>query len=344
MKFTVAPAPHYLGAESVPRIMQKVLLALAPALVVHIWFFGVGIVLNIFVAALFAVASEAAVLRLRQRPVAFFLTDYSALVTAVLLAFALPPLMPWWITAIGSICAIVLAKHLYGGLGYNIFNPAMVGYVVLLVSFPEELSRWPTPLTDDIDRQSVGVLGTLTYFLSGNLPDGLQWDAISRATPLDTVQTELGRMRTMNEITASPIFGSMGGFGWEWINLATGCGGLWLLKRGIIQWQIPASMLGTLFIVSMLFYIGDSGINASPFLHLMSGSAIIGAFFIATDPVSAAATPRGRLIYGACIGLLTFIIRRWGSYPDGVAFAVLLMNLSVPLIDRFTSPRIYGKH
>jgi electron transport complex protein RnfD len=343
MKFATAPAPHLRGADGVPDMMRRVLLALLPAVIVHTWYFGVGIICNILLASAVAVGSEALMLYIRKKPVAFYLSDYSAVVTAVLLAFALPSLTPWWITAIGSGFAIIVAKHLYGGLGYNIFNPAMAGYAALLISFPEELSRWPLPRMENIDMQSVGIYGTLTYFFSGNLPAEFAWDAVAGATPLDTVQTQLGLSKIMDEISISPIFGNFGGLGWEWINLAIAGGGIWLLKREIIQWTIPAGVLGSLLICATIAYLFDASLNPSPMLHLFSGSAMLGAFFIATDPVSAAASRRGRLIYGAGIGVLTYIIRRWGSYPDGVAFAVLLMNLAVPLVDRFTQPRIYGK-
>jgi len=334
--------PLLHGATPVPALMRTVIVALLPAAVLHVAFFGIGLLLNAATAAVAAFASEAAILRIRGRPVRFFLTDYSAAVTAVLLAFALPPLTPWWVTATGAVFAVAVAKHFYGGIGQNVFNPAMAGYCAILVSFPEALSRWPVPAPAANSAAEPGALATLAYWAGGQLPSPLDWDSVSTATPLDSVQTQLGRMITMDEITASPLFGQFGGLGWEWINLAIAAGGIWLLRRGVIQWHIPFSMLGTLCAAAALFWLLDTDINPSPLFHVVAGSAVLGAFFIATDPVSAAASNRGRLIYGAGIGLLTFIIRRWGSYPDGVAFAVLLMNLAVPLIDRFTRPRIYG--
>lgn len=342
MKFETGPAPHIRGADSVPALMLKVLVALVPATLLHVWFFGIGIILNMIAATVFALASEAVMLRIRRQPMSFYLTDYSAAVTAVLLAFALPPLTPFWITGLGAIFAIVVAKHIYGGLGYNLFNPAMAGYVMLLVAFPDALARWSLPPMGGMDEQSVGLLGTIGYFFTGSLPDGLSWDQVSGATPLDAVQTQLGQMQTMQEIMVSPIFGSLGGTGWEWVNLAIVAGGIWMLSQRIIQWHIPAGVIGGLLVASMLFYIIDSDVNPSPLFEVMTGGALLGAFFVATDPVSAASSNRGKLIYGAGIGLLTFLIRRWGSYPDGVAFAVLLMNMAVPLIDRYTQPRIYG--
>jgi len=181
------------------------------------------------------------------------------------------------------------------------------------------------------------------FALTGQLPDGLSFDAISRATPLDTAQTELGMMRTMEEISINPLFGDFGGRGWEWIANFVAIGGIWLLIRGIIRWQIPVAMLMTLAGLASIGYIVDSSRFPGPGFHLFGGGAMLCAFFIATDPVSGAATNTGRIIFGAGIGALTYVLRTWGSYPDGIAFAVLLMNMTAPLIDRFTRPRVYGR-
>ncbi len=341
--FATAPGPHWRTRDRIPVLMRRVLYALAPALVAHVWFFGIGILINCAVATVVALLAEAAALKLRRRPVRPFITDYSAGVTAVLLAFALPPLTPWWITATGSVFAIAFAKHLYGGLGYNVFNPAMAGYVALLVSFPEELSRWLPPLIGDLDYQPLSVIATLKFAFSGQLPDGIGWDALSRATPLDTMKAELGMMRTFGEIRAGPLFGDFGGRGWEWINNFIALGGIWLIYKGVIRWHIPVAVLGALLGAAMLFFLIDTATHPSPGFHLFSGGAMLCAFFIATDPVSAASTQVGRLIYGAGIGALIFAMRTWGSYPDGVAFAVLIMNMAVPLIDRYTGPVVYGR-
>lgn len=342
-EFLTAPGPHWRTPDSVPVMMRRVLYALVPALVAYIWFFGIGIAVNCAVAIGAALLTEAASLKLRRRPIDLFISDYSAVVTAVLLAFALPPLTPWWITATGALFAIAFAKHLYGGLGYNVFNPAMAGYVALLVSFPEEMTRWLPPRIGDLDYQPVSALASLQFALSGHLPDGSGWDAISRATPLDTTKMELGLMRTFGEIRAGPLFGDFGGRGWEWINNFIALGGMWLFYKGVIRWHIPVAVLGGLLGTATLFYLIDTATHPSPGFHLFSGGAMLCAFFIATDPVSAATTSAGRLIYGVGIGALIFVIRTWGSYPDGVAFAVLMMNMTVPLIDRYTRPVVYGR-
>lgn len=342
MKFATGSAPHWRPAAGVPAMMRHVLYALAPAAVAHVWFFGPGLLLNCAIAMSVAVAVEALALRLRGRDLQLFLADGSALVTGALLAFCLPPMLPWWVPAIGAAFAVGVAKHLYGGLGYNVFNPAMAGYAVVLLAFPEPMTVWLPPQIGDLDYRALSLGETFWYAVSGHLPDALSVDVITRATPLDVVKTDLGDMHTMGEIFVNPVFGDFGGRGWEWIGNFITFGGLWLLYKGIIRWQIPAAFLGSLLAASLLLYGADPEIHPSPLFHLYSGGALLGAFFIATDPVSSCATNRGRLIFGAGCGLLTFAIRTWGSFPDGVAFAVLLMNAAAPLIERYTQPRIYG--
>jgi electron transport complex protein RnfD len=320
-----------------------VLYALAPAAAAYVWFFGAGLLLNFAIAALSALFAEAAMLRLRGRQTRHALHDGSALVTAALLAFALPPLTPWWIPAFGAAAAIVVAKQLYGGLGKNFFNPAMVGYVLLLVSFPVEMTQWTPPRMGDIDYRRLSPIESLEYSLAGRLPDELSIDALTRATPLDLVKEGLRGQQTFREIRGGSLFGDFGGRGWEWINNFIALGGLYLLYLGVIRWHIPIAMLAGLLVPATVLNLIDPSHYASPGFHLFSGAALLGAFFIATDPVSAAAGIKGRLIFGAGIGLLTYAIRTWGGYPDGLAFAVLLMNAAVPLIDRYTRPRIYGR-
>jgi len=314
-------SPHLHGPNSVSRVMMQVILALVPAIAAYVWYFGWGVLVNIVFASVVALACEALVLTLRRRPILPFLSDGSALVTAVLLGMILPPLSPWWLVLVGVAFAIIIAKHLYGGLGYNPFNPAMIGYVVLLISFPVEMTRWMPP----------------------HLPHHISIDAIGMATPLDTVKVQLGLHKTVEEIhRASPVFGHIGGKGWEVINGLILLGGLWLLYRRIITWQVPVGMLGALLIIATIFHIGSPDTLPSPLFHLASGGAMLGAFFIATDPVSGATSPRGRLLFGIGVGLFTYIIRTWGGYPDGVAFSVLLMNMAAPSLDYFTQPRVFG--
>ena len=342
MKFELREAPYWSARTNVASTMLQVLIALVPAALAHVWFFGPGLIFNLLVAAIFAVAGEALILRLRGRPLEAALSDYSALVAAALLAFALPSLTPWWVTATGALFAVVVAKHLYGGLGFNIFNPAMAGYVVILVAFPMHLNLWVAPRMGDIDYQHLTVLQTLAFTLTGGLPDSLTFDAISRATPLDVMKSGLNNMATVAEIRANPLMGDFGGRGWEWIGNFLAIGGFWLMIRGIVRWQIPVGVGLGLLVPAGIMWLADPGNNPSPGFHLFAGASILCAFFIATDPVSAATSPRGRLVYGVGIGILIYCIRTWGSYADGVAFAVLLMNMAVPAIDYVTRPQIVG--
>jgi len=320
--------------------MTQVNLALLPALLAYIWLFGWGVLFNVFIAAATALLSEAIIVRLRGYPVAATLADGSALLTALLLAIALPPLAPWWLIAIGTAFAIIFAKQLYGGLGYNPFNPAMIGYVRLLISFPLEMTSWGAPL--GLREHALSFGETAAYVFNGVLPANTALDSLSMATPLDTIKTRLGLEYTVSEIMKSPTYGYIGGRGWEIVNSLILLGGLWLLWRRIITWHVPVAMLGTLFLVSGLFHLVNPEHYAGPLFHLASGAAMLGAFFIATDPVSGATSGGGRLVFGAGVGLLVFIIRAWGGYPDGVAFSVLLMNMAAPTIDYYTRPRVFG--
>lgn len=342
MEFARKEAPYLTPANDVAGMMLQVLLALVPALLAHVWYFGPGILFNLLVAAVFCVAGEALMMRARGREPMLALSDYSALVTAALLAFALPSLTPWWVTATGALFGVVVAKHLYGGIGFNVFNPAMAGYVVILVAFPMQMNLWVAPSMGDIDYVSLSIGQTLLYTLTGSLPDTLSFDAISRATPLDAMQSGLRDLQTSAEIRANPMMGDFGGRGWEWIGNFVAIGGFWLLIRKIIRWQIPSGVLLGLLLPAGIMYLVDPGTHASPAFHLFSGATILCAFFIATDPVSAATSPRGRFVYGLGIGLLIYVIRRWGAYADGVAFAVLLMNMATPAIDYLTRPHIVG--
>ena len=342
MEFERREAPYGRPPTSVGAVMLQVLFALVPAALAYVWFFGFGFILNLLVAAIFCAAGEAFMMQLRSRPPEAALSDLTAMVTAALIAFSLPALCPWWVTATASLFAIVVAKHLYGGMGYNIFNPAMAGYVVALVAFPAYMNFWTAPRIGDIDYHFLDLYETARYTFSGALPDHLDFDAVSRATPLDTVKSGLQNMLTFDEMYSNPLMGDFGGRGWEWIGNFTAIGGAWLLLRKIIRWQIPVAVLSGVLLPSGILYFLDTGVHASPGFHLFSGGTILCAFFIATDPVTAATSPRGRLVYGFCIGLLIFAIRRWGSYADGVAFAVLLMNMARPAIDYLTRPRIVG--
>ena len=345
MLFRKASAPFLNAQVNVRSIMYQVLYALIPGTLAAIYFFGWGILFNLIIASSICLLSEALVLKLRARPVTASLMDGSALITACLLALALPPLVPWWLTVIASIFAIVIAKQLYGGLGFNLFNPAMVGYIVVMISFPREMTFWTAPL-GAVDNW-LSFSDTFSIIFHGALPDQASIDSVTMATPMDTLKTQIGLENdiesTRNHKVYGALFSSISGTGWQWINILFLISGLWMIKQKVIDWRIPVSFLLSLSLISNFFAVSDYASYPSALFHLFSGGTMLCAFFIATDPISACTTPKGRWIYGASIGVLVYIIRTWGGYPDGIAFAIVLMNMAVPLLDYYTQPGIYGK-
>jgi len=283
---------------------------------------------------------EALAVKMRGRPVMFYLRDYSALVTGVLLGLSLPPYCPWWIILVGCFCAIILAKQVYGGMGFNPFNPAMVGYVILLISFPVEMTQWAAPASMfEAGQHTPGVITALQKIWLG-----APIDAYTAATPLDVMKQNTGLL-VVDLYAQEPAFstGQWAGAGWEWANIGFLAGGLFLLSQRVFSWHAPVSMLLALALMAAIFHDGGSSSSGgSPLFHLLSGATMLGAFFIVTDPVTSAVSKKGRIIYGAAIGVLLFVIRTWGNYPDAVAFAVLLMNFAAPFIDYYTLPRTYG--
>lgn len=347
MAFSLAISPHSHSQQTTGHLMRLVLLALLPGLLTQWFLFGWGVIFQLLLCGVTALATEALVLALRQRPLTP-LFDGSALLTASLLAVALPPLAPWYVAVIGSAFAILVAKQLYGGLGQNPFNPAMVAYVLLLVSFPGHMTGWlPAP---GLAEFSVTLPDAANTIFTGFTLDGysvhqlkLAADGTTMATPLDTLKTGLKQGLPLADIQAGPTFSHWAGAGWQWVNLAYLLGGVFLLATRTIAWQIPVSLLLGLGGAATLAWGLAPDHFAFPTLDLFCGATMLGAFFIATDPVTAATTVRGRLLYGLIIGLLVFLIRHIGGYPDGMAFAVLLANIGVPLLDRLTRPRAYGE-
>src|SRR5574343_756759 len=331
-----APAPFLLKDTSVSQVMTQVCIALVPGIAAYAWLVGPAILVQLVIASLAALVAETAMLRVQKKPLAMFLSDGSAIVTAWLIALTFPPLAPWWLVATGTAFAIVVAKHLYGGLGQNPFNPAMVAFAICIVSFPSLMSQWP----------SVGLEQPFVDQINVILGMAPRVDALSGATPLDAMKTTLklgdGDISVAKLLTNQDIYGNFAGRGWECVAAGYLLGGLWLWQRKLITWHVPVAFIGALLAISGALWLYQPAQFASPLLHLFSGGAMIGAFFIATDPVSGCTTPRGKLIFGAGAGLLAYIIRVFGGYPDGVAFAVLLMNLCAPVIDLLTQPRIFG--
>lgn len=319
-----------------PTVMRWVLAALLPGYLTQIYFFGWGYGVSMLLLLLTAVLVEAGVLAIRKRPVLETLKDSSALVTAALLAIALPPFLPWWMYVMAGSVAVLFGKQLYGGLGFNPFNPAMIAYALLLVSYPVAMSTsWALPL--GLAEPADILTASRIIFLGDPL---LQLDALSGATPLDTYKSLAG-VELSDGIWQKPIFGEHVALGWEWVAMAFGIGGGLLLLKRIITWHIPVCVLLGLSVMAMLFG-WDPDRSVPIHLHWLGGSLIVGAFFIATDPVSAPTTTLGKCWFGIGVGVLVYVIRAWGNNPDAVAFAVLLMNFTAPLLDQITQPKTFG--
>lgn len=338
-------APFTHTSNSVTRTMVWVLVALAPATGYGLWLFGWPAVFLFVITLVSALLTEAAMLLLTGQPVRTRLLDGSALLTAWLLAMSLPPWAPWWLGVLGSVSAIVLGKHVFGGLGQNLFNPAMVARVLLLISFPMQMTAWvaPAPLGSD----HAPSLGQAWAYSSGQTPVP---EHLSAATTLGKLKTEQAKGIPVNTSTEQlppmPVWavgeepGSMG----ETSALLLLAGGVLLLVLRVISWHIPLAMLGTLGLLAAVSNAIDPSGFASLPVHLLSGAAVLGAFFIATDYVTSPVSRAGQLVFGAGIGALTWVIRAVGGYPEGLAFAVVLMNALVPLIDRGLRPRVFGRN
>jgi len=301
------------------QVMRQVIYALALGVAAQVYFFGFSVLVQIALAVITALAAEALVLRMRGMQIAPSLRDGSAVLTAVLLAIAIPSIAPWWIIVLGVLFAIVFGKQLFGGLGNNPFNPAMLGYAFLLISYPLQMTQWPSEFQ-----------GALAIFEFSGV------DALTGATNLDYVKTQLMLGESIGALTFESI-------SQMWINFGFLLGGIYLLLRRIVFWHIPLSVIAGLALMSSILYLIDPANFSSPVFHLINGATMLAAFFIATDPVSASTTPLGRLIYGFAIGAIIIVIRVFGGYPDAVAFAVLLMNITVPLIDYYTQPKVFVK-
>lgn len=347
MSFRITASPHHHSQAKTPVIMRTVALACLPGIAAQCYFFGVGVLVQLVLAIITAWASEAAVLALRGKPVKARLADHSALLTGVLLAIAIPSYAPWWVIVIGVAFAIIIVKQLYGGLGNNLFNPAMAAYVMLLISFPTQMTSWLPPLS--LQHNPISAMDAVCTVFTDHSCQGYSLtqlrsdvDGRTMATALDTARTAIAAQKTMSEVQQSPVFDSLGGTGWSFVNLGFLLGGLWLLQQRVIQWRIPLAVLGSMTLVSLVFYGIDPDKFASPLFHWFVGGTMLAAFFFATDPVSASTTPKGRIMYGAFIGAMAVIIRNVGGYPDGWAFSIMLANLAVPLIDAYTKPRTYG--
>lgn len=343
-QYVPAPSPHTHGKLSVGRIMFSVWLAMLPASLYGVWLYGWPALNLLLITTAAALASEAIGLHIAGKPALPSLKDGTALVTGWLLAMTLPPWAPWWVAVVGAFFAIVVGKQVFGGIGQNIFNPAMLGRVALLIAFPVELTTWvsPQPL---FSAGSPGFVEGLAITFGG----AADIDALSGASLLGHIKTEVGREVALQEILPGAYqiqqaaMGEMRGSLGETSALLILLGGIFMLLRRIISWHIPFAMLATVAGLATVMNLIDPARYADAGVHLFSGGLMLGAFFIATDPVGSPSTPRGQIVYAVGIGALIYVIRTWAGFPEGVAFAVLLMNAATPLIDHYMRPRIYGR-
>jgi electron transport complex protein RnfD len=325
-RFIVSSSPHLHDGRTVTSIMKLVVWALLPASLFSVYAFGFGALRVIITSVASAMLFEGLSQKIMGRQIR--LADFSAVLTGLLLALNLPSTSPWWLVVTGNFFAIVIAKQLYGGLGYNPFNPALIGRVVLLVSFPVHMTaRWvqATPF--------------------GSNPFGV--DAVTTATPLTMARESLATLGHIDvpfgtQEVMNLLIGNRGGCLGETSVLLLLAGGLFLIFKKVISWHIPVSFIGTVWGMTGIFYLIDPTRYANPSFHVISGGLMIGALFMATDYVTSPVTKKGMLIFGAGCGLITVLIRLWGGYPEGVSFAILLMNAATPLIDRFTKPSVFG--
>jgi H+/Na+-translocating ferredoxin:NAD+ oxidoreductase subunit D len=318
--YIITTSPHIHSVDSIPRVMYSVVIALVPAMIISILFFGKAAILIYTLSIVSCLVFEAVAQKIMGRPIT--ITDGSVLITGVLLAMNLPPSSPWWLVVLGAMIAVVLGKQIYGGLGYNPFNPVLVARIVLLISFPVQMTSWvkPAPL-----------------FMGADL--------VTVATPLGEIKTEL-MLKGVIDISRYNYLdfttGFMGGSMGEMSVIALLLGAAFLLYRKYITWHIPMSFVGTVIILTGIFWLVDPTKYANPLFHLLAGGLILGAFFMATDMVTSPVYRKGMIIFGIGCGLITVVIRLFGGYPEGVAFSILLMNSATPIIDRYTKPKKFG--
>ena len=321
-QFILSSSPHIHSGESTPRIMYSVVGALIPAMFAGVYLFGLRALWVMLLSVGAGLATEAGAQKVMGRKVT--ISDGSALVTGILLALNLPPAVPWWLPVVGSAIAIGIGKQIYGGLGYNPFNPALVARVVLLISFPVQMTTWVKPGPP----------------FSGAI------DAVTTATPLGAMKTHLMVKGTLEGFTMGglwdPFIGTIGGCIGETSVVALLIGAGFLLYRGYITWHIPVTFVGTVFILSGIFWLINPDQYMNPLFHILTGGLMLGAFYMATDMVTSPVTTRGMVVFGAGCGFITVIIRLFGGYPEGVSYSILLMNAATPLIDRYTRPKTFG--
>jgi len=345
----ISGSPHVHGENSVKKIMWGVVIALIPAMFVSFWYFGIDAIILTLTAVVSCLLFELLIQKLYFKKSNVTISDGSAIITGILLAFNVPSSLPLWQMVIGSFVAIGIAKMTYGGLGKNPFNPALVGRVFLLISFPVDMTNWPIAKP----------IATLVDAVTGPTALGVIKEGVMKGETITQITHKSDSIRSIiNNVQEGQLIdnisgyipsyqdmflGNMGGSLGEVSAIAILLGGLYMIFRRIISWHIPISYIGTVMIFAFILWKINPEQNADPVLHLLAGGLLLGAIFMATDMVTSPMTHKGMLVFGIGCGLLTIIIRVWGAYPEGVSFAILIMNAAVPLINRAFKPKIFGE-
>ncbi len=318
---TVSPSPHVHSSDSTQKIMYRVVYAMIPALAWSVFVFGLDALRVTFIAVAACIAVEYLIQKYLMK-VNPSVTDGSALITGILLAFNVPSNLPWWIIIIGAIAAMGIGKLSFGGLGANIFNPALVGRVFLLISFPVQMTSWPVNKQAGIDA------------ITAATPLGLIKEGILNGTPL----SQLTELPQISDLFLGNIGGSLG----EISAILLILGGIYMLWKKVITWQVPVSILLSVAVISGVFWLLNPEVYLNPAYHILSGGLMLGAIFMATDMVTSPMTGKAQIIYGVGIGLITISIRMFGAYPEGISFAILIMNAFVPLLNMYIKPKRFG--
>ena len=319
---TISPSPHIHSGDSTQKIMYRVVYAMIPALLWSVFVFGLDALRVTLIAVVACLAFEFVIQKylMKIKPM---ITDGSALVTGILLAFNVPANIPWWIIVIGALASIGIGKLSFGGLGSNIFNPALVGRVFLLISFPVQMTSWPVNNRSGIDA------------VTSATPLGIIKEGISNGTPISEISKSLPS-------TVEMLFGEIGGSIGEISAILLILGGLYMLFTKVITWHMPVSIIVSVGLVAGAFWLVNPEVYINPAYHLFTGGLMLGAIFMATDMVSSPMNPKGQMIYGVGIGLITISIRLFGAYPEGISFAILIMNAFTPLINTYIKPKRFG--
>ena len=323
---TVSPSPHISSDLTVNKMMYGVVISLVPAFLIGMYIFGIGALITTAISIVSCVLIELVIQRyIMHVPVR--INDGSAIVTGILLAFNLPSNIPWWIVVIGALFAIGIGKMTYGGLGNNPFNPALVGRVFLLISFPVQMTSWPLPVVSRFQYLDAA---------TGATPLGFMKEALRNGEPISGVMNQIPDHMQL-------FMGQMGGSLGEVSALALLLGFFWLLYKKIITWHIPVFVIGTVYMFAAVLSLIDPTQNATPLFHILTGGVMLGAIYMATDLVTSPMTKAGMIVFAIGIGIITVVIRKFGAYPEGVSFAILIMNAFVPLINKYIKPKRFGE-